>query len=93
MQVEILKRNELIDIQVSPGFVSRLHELLSWMISEQDREIVKQANERIAQDQELQEWDEHYKTVLSLVADIEDAAKSQNKVELVNVPDIADSDL
>jgi hypothetical protein len=85
MQIEIIQPESLIDLKVSPSFLTRLHELLTWMITSQDAETVKKANERISRGEELEEWDEHYTTLLVLVSSIEDAAKEQGKTEFVNV--------
>lgn len=87
MQLEIIKPDALIDVQVSPSYLTRLHELLTWIITTQDPEIVRQANERISKGQELEEWDEHYSTVLALVSSIEEAAKEQGKTEMLDVND------
>jgi hypothetical protein len=86
-QVEQFKSDALIDIQVSPTFVEGLHGLLLWMVQNQDPTVVSKANERIATGQELEEWDHHYATVLSLISDIEDEARKQGKVVLIEVPD------
>jgi hypothetical protein len=85
MQIEIIQPDSLIDLKVSPSFLTRLHELLIWMITSQDAETVKKANERISKGEELEEWDEHYATLLALVSSVEDAAKEQGKTEFVNV--------
>jgi hypothetical protein len=85
MQIEIIQPDSLIDLKFSPSFLTRLHELLTWMITSQDAETVKKANERISRGEELEEWDEHYTTLLVLVSSIEDAAKEQGKTEFVNV--------
>jgi hypothetical protein len=85
MQIEIIQPDSLIDLKISSAFLTRLHELLAWMITSQNAEIVKQANERISKGEELEEWDEHYTTLLVLVSSIEDAAKEQGKTEFVNV--------
>jgi hypothetical protein len=85
MQIEVLKPDSLIDLQISPDFLTRLHELLTWMITSQDPEAVKQANERISEQRELEEWDEYYSTLLVLISSIEDAAKAQGKTEMVSV--------
>lgn len=85
MEIEIIKPDTLIDIQVSPSYLTRLHELLTWMITNQEPEIVRQANEKIHKEQELDEWDEHYVTLLSLISSIEEAAKTQGKTEKINV--------
>jgi hypothetical protein len=87
MQVEMLKQTALVDIQVSPSFLQRLQEMLTWMINTQDPEKVRAANEKLAKNQEdLDEWEEHYVTLLILVNTIESNAKSQGKTELVDVP-------
>lgn len=87
MQVEIIKPESLIDLQISPAFLTRLHELLTWIITNQDSEIVRKANEKISKDQELDEWDEHYATLLTLIHSIEEAARTQGKTEMVTVND------
>jgi hypothetical protein len=85
MQIEIIQPDSLIDLKISPSFLTRLHELLTWMITSQDAETVKAANERISKGEELEEWDEYYATLLILVNSIEEAAKEQGKTEMVEV--------
>lgn len=85
MQIEIIKPEALIDLQISPAFLTRLHELLTWMINTQDADAVKQANERISQRQELEEWDEYYSTLLILISSTEEAAKAQGKTEMMDI--------
>jgi hypothetical protein len=83
MQLEIIKPHSLIDIQISPAFLTRLHELLTWIITSQEPELVRKANEKISQGQELDEWDEHYATLLTLIHSIEETARTQNKTEMI----------
>lgn len=85
MQIEMIKPGTLIDLQISPAFLTRLHELLTWMITNQDPEAVKAANERLTKGEELEEWDEQYSTLLILLSSIEDAAKLQGKTEMMEV--------
>lgn len=85
MQIEIIKPDSIIDLPVSPAFITRLHELLTWMITNQDAELVKQANERISKQQELEEWDEYYSTMLILISSIEEAARNQGKTEMMEL--------
>jgi len=85
MQVEMIRPDALIDLQVSATYLTRLHELLTWLITSQDAEVVKQANERISKNEELEEWDEHYATLLSLVSSIEEAAREQGKTEMISM--------
>jgi hypothetical protein len=85
MQVEMIRPDAVIDLQVSATYLTRLHELLTWLITSQDAEVVKQANERISKNEELEEWDEHYATLLSLVSSIEEAAREQGKTEMISM--------
>lgn len=85
MQIEIIRPDSLIDFQISPYFHTRLQELLTWMITSQDPETVRLANEKISKGQELDEWDEHYSTLLSLISSIEEAAGSQGKTEKIDI--------
>ena len=87
MQIEILKQDALVDVQFSSAFLQRLQELLAWFIN-QDLEKVRTANEKLTQDNnELDEWEEHYITLLTLTTEIETASKQQGKTELVAIPD------
>lgn len=85
MQVEMIKPGAIIDLKVSASYLIRLQEVLTWLITSQDTEIVKQANERIGKGEELEEWDEHYATLLSLISSLEDAAREQGKTEMMNM--------
>lgn len=87
MQIEVIRPDALIDIQVSAYFLSRLQELLTWMITNEDTDTVKKANENISQNKELNEWEEHYSTLLSLIADLEEAARIQNKITTIDIND------
>lgn len=87
MQVGILNQDALVDIQIGTNFYRRLQELLIWMISNQKPEVVKLANEKIKNDQELDQWDEQYLTMLMIINEIENAAQQQNKTSMVNVPE------
>jgi hypothetical protein len=85
MQLEIIKPESLIDLQISPAFLTRLHELLTWVITSQDPDTVRKANEKISKDEELDEWDEHYATLLTLIHSIEEAARTQGKTEMIPI--------
>lgn len=85
MRIEIIKPDSLIDLKVSPSFLTRLQEVLTWMITSQETETIKNANERISKGEELEEWDEHYATLLTLISSIEEAAKEQGKTEMMDV--------
>ena len=91
MQVGILNQDALVDIQIGTDFYRRLQELLIWMISNQKPEVVKLANEKIKNDQELDQWDEQYLTMLMIINEIETAAQQQNKTSMVNVPENKES--
>lgn len=86
MDIAYIKKDSLIDLKISSGFYERLFQLFLFMINNQDPVVVKSINDRILKDEELDEWGEHYKTMLCLVSDIEEAAKDQEKVDYLPFP-------
>jgi hypothetical protein len=87
MQVGIINQDARIDIRIGTEFYNRLQELLIWMIANQNPETVKLANERIKNDEQLEQWDEHYLTMLILINEIENAAEVQKQTSMVTIPE------
>jgi hypothetical protein len=93
MQVEMIKEGEEITLPFSAHFIQRLQGMLTYIVNEKSPEEVREANQKISQDQELTEWEENYETLLILVASLEAAAQDQGKTELVDVPQQESSNL
>ena len=85
MQAEVIKPDELINFQVSTHFYTRIQQLLLWLVTSQDAEIINKANQDIINGLALDEWGSHYFTLLSLIQDIEESAKEQNKTTFIDV--------
>lgn len=86
MQTQIISPDAIIDIQISASFHKRLQDLLLWLVSLQSPDEIQRANAKITQNQELEEWEHHYYSMLILIHDIEEAANSQQQVQMANLP-------
>ena len=81
-QIEVIKPDSLITIQVSNYFYTRLQSLaiyLSKSVSEQ--ELLNQIH-NIKQFEPLSEFGEQYETALILLKELEDQARKQDLIEL-----------
>lgn len=76
----------VIDLKISGAFYGRLHQLLlnhaKIKTPEEFAKIIKEL--KINQEKDIYEHD--LATILTLVLSIEEAAKEQDKIELVDVP-------
>jgi hypothetical protein len=86
MQIEVIKQGALIDIKIGSPFAKRLKDLLIYMVSNQDSKIVREINLKISRKEALNEWGEHYFTVLALVNDLEENAREQGQTQMVDLP-------
>lgn len=82
--VEMLKENAVVDIQIGTQYYKRLQELMTYYnqlvpVSE----IIEQTN-CIMEDRPLSEWGTHMQTLLILINEIEQKARTQGHVELVD---------
>ena len=88
--VEMIKANAVIDIQIGAAYYKSLQELVTYYnqlvpVSE----LVEQTN-CILEDRPLSEWGTHMKTLLTLINEIEQKARTQGHVEMVEITSTED---
>lgn len=85
MQIDVISNQSIVDIQISGAFYTRMQSLFQYFIMNQDQDVVKETNLNIENKLPLSEWGEHYLTLIALMQEVEESAKTQNKIELVDV--------
>ncbi|HEY4062286.1 MAG TPA: hypothetical protein VGM30_10320 [Puia sp.] len=84
-QVEIIKPGAVVNIAIGDSYYGNLQELTvfySKMVSPE--ELALQVN-NIKENKPLSEWGHNFKTLLTLINEVESQAKAQNLTELVTV--------
>lgn len=85
IKAEGIKLDDLIDIKVSGGFYSRLHQLVQGMASTMTPEDFQKEIKKITDEKATEPFAYHLETILSLIAEIERSAKAQGKISVQEV--------
>jgi hypothetical protein len=84
-EIEVIKPDSIIKIGISEAYYKNLQELTlyySGLVSAE--ELSTQVN-RIKEDKPLSEWGHHFKTLLTLIHEVETQAKEQKLTDLVEI--------
>lgn len=87
-QIEVIALSEIIDIKISGGFYSRLHQLfMKHLELKSPADVFAIVNElKTREPKDIWEYD--YITLHTLVSEIDSAAREQGKTKMGNVSDI-----
>lgn len=80
IKVEGIRLDTIIDIQVSGGFYSRLHQLLQSMAATVSPEEFQKMLLRITEGKAESALEYHIETLIVLIHEIEERAREQNKI-------------
>lgn len=86
MKVQQLKQNSLIKLEFSPTFYKRLQDLVLTYTGTKEATEIKESYRKIANNEDLDEYEHGLETLLILVNSLETAAHEQNLVEDVELP-------
>jgi hypothetical protein len=84
-EIEIIKPDSIIKIGISETYYKNLQELTLYYSKLVPVEELSLQVDNIKEDKLLSEWGHHFKTLLTLINEIEYQAKEQKMTELVEV--------
>lgn len=89
IKIESIKKDAIISIQLSGQFYKSLQAVLMYITSMKEAEDFKELITKInAQDPTAtyDEWETNVETMLILCSEIEEKARTQNAVEMIEIP-------
>jgi hypothetical protein len=84
-EIEIIKPDSIIKVGISETYYKNLQELILYYSKLVPVEELSLQVDNIKEDKLLSEWGHHFKTLLTLVNEIEYQAKEQKMTELVDI--------
>jgi hypothetical protein len=93
--INVIKFDSLIDIKISGAFYARIRDILVYLASTADKEIVLKATENLKNDSAPSNpFEYNLETVMILIHEIENMAKEQNALteQEVDFPDEDEDD-
>jgi hypothetical protein len=84
-EIEIIKPDSIIKVGISETYYKNLQELILYYSKLVPVEELSLQIDNIKEDKLLSEWGHHFKTLLTLVNEIEYQAKEQKMTELVDI--------
>lgn len=89
MQLESIKPDALIDIQIGAAFYKDLQDAMFYLISFHSDEELQQMADKInaGQDDQFEDWEKAIQSIMLLCTEIEERAREQGKTQMVDNPD------
>lgn len=91
LQVEIIKNDGIINIQLSGSFYRRVQHALHVLAATEGEEALSNLIEKInseTPDEELSDWENAVQTLMILCSEVEAKAKEQGHTEMVEIDDV-----
>lgn len=86
-QLEIIKPGSVIKIGIGDAYYKELQDLTIYFSKQVSPEELSRQIELIRQGQELSEWGNHFRTLLTLVNEVETQARDQEMTQFISLPD------
>ena len=93
VQVEIIKNEAIINIQLSGSFYRRVQQALHVLAATESQETITELINKInneTPDEEMSEWENAVETLMILCSEVEAKAKEQGHTEMIDV-DVAET--
>jgi len=88
MQAEAIPLDSTVSIEISGAFYARLHQFFYSVASSKSPEEFAKALEKIKSGKTSDDaWAYHLETLINLLKEVEDQAKIQGKIKMIDVPD------
>lgn len=84
--VETIPADAIVNVEISGGMYTRLHQLLLQIASEKSPDQLKDTLIRLKTEEPKTHGEYHLVSILALIFEIEKKAKEQGKTKMVNVP-------
>jgi hypothetical protein len=91
-QIEIIKKDAIIQIKFRPDFYQRLLLVLKSTYDGKTEQDLEEAVKQIESKQIKEEWIANYETMLYLIKASVDYAKANNMVEMVDIASLSEPD-
>lgn len=91
MEIEQIKHDAIVKLDFSTSFILRLQSLITHYAENTPVNELTEVYKKMRNNEELTEWEKDYETLLILIQSLETAAKEQQLVEIVTLPDSVES--